>query len=193
MGNQVVAVEPQPRFYSFLQNSFTNNPKIRLEGVALGSETGDGTLLVSQRTPTVTSLSEEWVSQVSENDGFAWVDWDKQVTVPITTLDALIEKHGEPAFCKIDVEGYELQVLQGLSQPIQALSFEYVHPTIQTNLDCIDQLETLGSYSYNLTTGESLEFLSDNWMNADAMQDRLKRLPAKYSSGDIYARLVESI
>ena len=193
MGRQVIAVEPQPRFYSFLQNSFASNSEVTLEGVALGSESGDGTLLVSQRTPTVTSLSQEWVSQVSEDDGFAWVDWDKQVTVPIVTLDVLIEKHGLPAFCKIDVEGYELQVLQGLSHAIATLSFEYIHATMQTNLDCIDQLETLANYSYNFTKGESLDFNSETWMNADTMQNLLRKLPAKFSSGDIYARLEESL
>ncbi|MCK4784435.1 MAG: FkbM family methyltransferase [Desulfobacteraceae bacterium] len=32
----------------------------------------------------------------------------------------------EPAFCKIDVEGDEFDVLQGLSRPIKAISFEFV-------------------------------------------------------------------
>lgn len=193
LGRQVVAIEPQPRFNAFLQNTFSSNPKVILEPSALGAEEGEANLLVSQRTPTVTSLSDEWVSQVRQDGSFAWVEWDKQLTVPVTTLDALIEKHGLPAFCKIDVEGYELQVLQGLSQPIAALSFEYVQPTMQSSLACIDRLESLGQYGYNLTVGEGLQFVSDTWMEAVEMQTYLKALPAKYASGDIYARLVENV
>jgi FkbM family methyltransferase len=43
----------------------------------------------------------------------------------MTTLDELIGKHGVPVFIKIDVEGFEEAVLQGLSQPVRALSFEF--------------------------------------------------------------------
>ena len=45
--------------------------------------------------------------------------------VPVTTLDALIERHGVPSFVKVDAEGFEEEVLQGLSRSIKALSFEF--------------------------------------------------------------------
>ena len=43
----------------------------------------------------------------------------------LTTLDALIELHGKPDFIKIDVEGFEVDVLGGLSSAIPLLSFEF--------------------------------------------------------------------
>ena len=45
--------------------------------------------------------------------------------VKVTTLDDEIKKYGAPSFCKIDVEGLEVDVLRGLSSPIKMISFEY--------------------------------------------------------------------
>ena len=42
---------------------------------------------------------------------------------------------------KIDVEGYEAEVLGGLAEPVAALSFEYRPPRRQVALDCIERLE----------------------------------------------------
>ena len=66
------------------------------------------------RTPTMSSLAEDWPSTMSErNAGFAAVRWDDSVTVPVTTLDALIEEYGLPRFCKIDVEGTKPRCWRG--------------------------------------------------------------------------------
>ena len=70
--------------------------------------------------------------------------------VPVTTMDRLVGIYGVPEFCKIDVEGFEYNVLRGLTQAIPLLSFEYTPERIQPVLDCIDHLTRLGQYEYNL-------------------------------------------
>ena len=82
------------------------------------------TLLVGDATdtPTVTTLSKPWIEAVQQTDSFAHVHWEPGATVSVITLDDLIAQYGEPAFCKIDVEGYELEVLRGLSRPLRTLS-----------------------------------------------------------------------
>ena len=87
--------------------------------------------------------------------GFRHVRWNTRATVAVTTLDALIAAHGEPAFCKIDVEGSELAVLQGLSQPLAALSFEYTPAAPMDAVACVARLCTLGAYRFNASIGES--------------------------------------
>ena len=56
---------------------------------------------------------------VTADRSFARVRWDRSVEVEVTTLDELIAEHGVPAFCKIDVEGFEADVL-GRAHPAAA-------------------------------------------------------------------------
>ena len=65
----------------------------------------------------------------------------------MVTLDDLVTAYGLPAFCKVDVEGFEAEVLSGLSRPVAALSFEYLPPAHEAGLAALTQVERLGAGS----------------------------------------------
>lgn len=186
LGAQVVAVEPQPLLMETLRRRYGADPAITLVEKAIGAEPGEATLFISTRTPTVTTMSADWIARVQQDPSFGAVKWDREVSVPVTTLDALIDMHGEPSFCKIDVEGFELQVLEGLSRALAALSFEYIPATITMALSCIDRLETLGAYEYNLAPGETHRLLFDRWRTPAEIRKELTAV--QKGSGDVYAR-----
>lgn len=186
---RIIAVEPQPDCMALLRRWFGQQSRIILIEQAVGAAPGVAELWVSSRTPTVTTLSPTWIEAVCQERGFATVRWNEQVLVTVTTLDELITRYGLPAFCKIDVEGYELDVLKGLSQAIPALSFEYLPACLEAARDCIAQLARLGAYQFNWSVGEAQRLRSDRWLDADAMYARLDRFTPAEGSGDIYARL----
>ena len=121
--------------------------------------------------------------------GFDQVRWASGIRVPATTLDALIARHGLPRFCKIDVEGYEAEVLRGLSQPISALSFEYLPAASDVARRAAGLLAALGPYRFNPTIGERRRFVWEQWRPIGALDDWLAARHADEPSGDIYARL----
>jgi hypothetical protein len=121
---------------------------------------------------------------------FQGIDWDSTVEVSVTTLDDLICEYGLPRFCKIDVEGYELEALQGLTYPIPALSLEYNPAVPEIALDCISRLVALGDYELNWTVREMPRFQSQAWLDPDSMGAVLRQLPLEARTGDVYARLV---
>ena len=189
IGARVVAVEPQPQFTGLLRRLYRDEPRVALIEAALGAEAGEATLYVSDRTPTVTTLSTDWIVSVAEAPGFQKVTWDRTITVPVTTLDSLISQHGVPAFCKIDVEGLESAVLRGLSRPLAALSFEYVPAARGIAHACLDRLAELGAYRFNVSIGESMRFVFPDWQDLSKLRVWLDGLDASDRSGDVYCRL----
>ena len=189
LGARVVAIEPQPDFVRLLRMLHRSDPDVVIEASAVGRAPGVAKLLVSEATPTVSTLSRAWVEQARAGRGFERVRWDAEVEVPVTTLDHLVERHGVPAFVKIDVEGFEAEVLGGLSVPVQALSFEYLASAKDVALACVDRLSALGTYRYRWSVGESHRLAEGSWLDAREIRDVLLAMTAEAGSGDVYARL----
>jgi len=193
LGARVVGVEPQPLCVRWLRRWYGRNPRITLVDTAIGAVAGQQTLWVSERTPTVTTLSQPWIESVQQADSFARVRWESSVTVDVTTLDDLIRRYGEPVFCKIDVEGYELETLRGLSRPLPALSVEYIPATRDLAVACVERLAQLGEYEFNWSQGEQHRWQSARWLSAGAVVGWLAGLRAEDGSGDLYARRLANV
>jgi FkbM family methyltransferase len=189
LGARVVALEPHPGMMSWLRRWYGDQPNITLIEQAVSAQAGTSTLWISRLTPSVSTISREWLTTVQQNKRFAGVRWEEQVPVTITTLDTLISQYGRPTFCKIDVEGAELEVLQGLSQALPALSFEYIPVMIETALACINRLDQLGNYEYNWRVSEFPRLRSPVWLSSQEITENLAQIPERGNSGDVYARL----
>src|SRR6188508_696892 len=171
LGAKVVAVEPQPALASTLTMLYGRSSNVVIERAAVGGKAGDVRLMVNTDNPTISTASNAFIHAAQDAPGWQGQHWDKSIRVPMTTLDALIGEHGVPAFIKIDVEGFEEEVLMGLTQPVAALSFEFT--TIQRDVAraCVDRCAALGLTLFNAAVEESQEI--GDWRSANAMHDWL--------------------
>jgi FkbM family methyltransferase len=189
LGARVVTIEPQADLAAWLRFQFRNEPSVTVLDCALAAEPGTARMYASPRNPTVTTLSQGWIQEVGQAESFARVSWQEAAEVPTTTLDAVIARYGLPRFCKIDVEGFEAETLRGLSQPLPALSFEFVPAAHEIAIAALRLLERLAVYRYNLSLGEAHRLLWPEWRDAGAVSAWLRAGAARGRSGDIYARL----
>lgn len=189
LGARVVAVEPSPQMLAVLRLLFGRDRDVVLVPAAIGREAGTARLHVSTGNPMLATLAGDWVREAATTEGFREIVWDRSEETEVTTLDHLIATHGEPAFCKIDVEAAEADVLAGLHRPVRALSFEFINGQQARAAPCLELLDRLGPYEYALSFAESFQLSAAGWGDSAALRGQLTALPDGVGSGDVYARL----
>jgi FkbM family methyltransferase len=182
LGAKVVAFEPQPILAREVR-ARASAKRLTVVQTAVGAQIGSADLFLHAENSGGASLNSDWYR--TKDHG--------KINVPVTTLNAEILKHGEPHFCKIDVEGFEVEVLKGLSFPIKALSIEFQcdERGVEKISQCVDMITKLATYEFNLTGTEEGKWLSPHWMTKAEFLTSFPACANPHYYGDVFMRQLE--
>ena len=192
LGARVIAVEPQRENVAILQRRFQDNAAVTVVPKGLAASPGEHELLICT-SGDCSSMDPEYVARVSASGRLPVGEyrWDSRQTVEVTTLDRLIRQFGQPAFVKVDVEGFEYEVVRSLAAPVRALSIEFTPERFTPTFRCIEHLASLGDVEFNYTVGRSMKFALRRWVSAEAVCDVLRSTSFPVwtgPAGDVYMR-----
>lgn len=187
----VVSVEPQPYCMGILERAFCGLSQVTLEEKAIGDVPGRANMYISNEN-TLSSLSDAWINSVKSSKRFGDdTRWDRTIDVQVITLDSLIEKYGVPAFIKVDVEGFEREVVAGLTRQISTcISLEFTPEYMDSTFFCLDHLASIGEIVCNYSLGESMELLLPKWVKKDQIIKELHQYSNNFKVfGDLYVTI----
>jgi FkbM family methyltransferase len=186
LGSKVISVEPQKDCFKILRARFRKNKNVHLLNCACDAETGEKMIHISNMN-TISSMSEDWISAVQNSKRFPEAEWKKTDTVKAITLESLKLSYGQPDFIKIDVEGYELNVLMGLKSKVPLISIEYTFEIMKTTLECLEYLSKIGEISVLADDSKGIPD-KGNWMTAE---DTINFITEK--KDQLYRRFINKI
>ncbi len=192
LGLKVYAIEPNPACIREMEQLYGRKVAFEIVPCGLGAEPGEAELFLGENgMDNVSTMSREYVAEARKIPFLAPAGWNRSIVVKLETMDRLISRYGLPDFVKIDVEGFEMAVLRGLSQPVPMLQFEYQPWAPEQAVRCVEYLAGLGPSEFNITRSAARQDTGTltRWMSPELLVEMLGRQdPTNF--GDVFCRAI---
>lgn len=186
--SQVIAYEPDINNLKILRYRFGDTNRLVIEAKAISNNIDGAVFYQNKNSSALNTLSLKWVDALTnsvyrEKKIFA----SEKYKVETSTLDIEIKKYGKPVFLKVDVEGHESSVFEGLHSSIPLIVFEANLPEfVGETLSILESIKNLDqNCSFNFAYNYTLQL--SEYVNTDVLALKLKE--CNFSSIDIICRM----
>ncbi|MFK8009487.1 MAG: FkbM family methyltransferase [Saprospiraceae bacterium] len=172
---KVIAIEPDPRNQKILAARFHHKEHFKLIKKGVSDEEKIAPFFIHNRNSSLNTFSSKWKESIESrniDEGFS----AHQKFIELITLDQIIKQRGIPSFIKIDVEGHELEVINGLNVKVPLISFEANLPEFkEETILIINQLEQICEESdFNFSIKYELVF--SKFVNRSKLEEELNKI-----------------
>jgi FkbM family methyltransferase len=190
LSERVVLFEPDLENLKILNARLKNISRCVIIDCALSSNQSVATYYSIGNDSAYNSLSEKHINTIVKTRNILTDERQfSQYEVNTSTLDFFIDKYGVPDYIKIDVEGYEKEVIGGLNVLVPMIGVEANLPEfLPETIAIINYLEQLsnGAYLFNYAINNS--FKLKEFVNATIFKNELLTLSVK--SIEVYCQLL---
>lgn len=167
--SKIVVIEANKDLYSNLHLKYNENPKVVALNYLVSETTGNIENFYLCDYSQISTASIDWI----QNSRFNSHNFYTSVGVMTVNLDSLIKIFGKPDLIKIDVEGYELEVISGLSQKVGEICFEWAEEQYDKINETCQKLKSLGYNNFGYIIGDDFLKKPDfytSWEGSDFHQ-----------------------
>jgi FkbM family methyltransferase len=142
---QVVALEANPQ----LCNKIDSDNLILINRVVSNIDDEYIDFWIESLADGISTASKNWITNSRFGKGSKYIPaqsfkWSNSTKILSISLDALINHYGTPDLIKIDVEGYELTVLTGLTKKAKDICFEWTEELYDDLKKIVEHLQSIG-------------------------------------------------
>lgn len=169
---RIISFEPLPAPCEKFRKLFSTDENVRLHAAAIGRENKEATIYISRRDDSssllpITDLQETLFPGTGEKG---------TMTIPVHPLDQAVspDEIVSPALLKLDVQGYELNALQGSAALLPLFDFIYAEcsfvelyaaqPLAHEIIEYLDQQHFTLTGIYNLVYGKAEQPLQGDFL-----------------------------
>lgn len=192
---EIVAVEANPNLIPSVSPEWQRS--IKLLNFACSDKAGEEIdFYIEDRQSGISTASLDFIDNSRFSKGSKYLplnsaDWNAPIKVKTTTIDTLIEEYGIPDFIKVDVEGYEYNVIKGLTAKAGMIGFEWHEEDFESVKKIVNHFVSLG-YSEFGVVGYFEEEVPEE-ITFSVKGDPYMEFPKKFVDGETLINRLEKI